>query len=85
MTPHQGKPVMQTNELLREIEQAAHFDDGLAAKTHLAASRAIYYGDPQYSGQIVKEYPDGRTQLVNIDEQNVVIVIKEIGGCSSGQ
>ena len=76
---------MQTNELLREIEHAVRFDDGLAAKAHLAAGRAIYYGDPQYPGQIVKEYPDGRRQLVNIDEQNVVTVIKEIGGCSFGQ
>ena len=76
---------MQANELLREIEHAVHFDDGLAAKAHLAAGRAIYYGDPQYPSQIVKEYPDGRRQLVNIDEQSVVTVIKEIGGCNSGQ
>ena len=76
---------MQANELLREIEQAVHFDDGLAAKTHLAAGRAIYYGDPQYPDQIVKEYPDGRRQLVDIDEQSVVTVIKEIGVCNSGQ
>lgn len=76
---------MQTNELLREIEHAVRFDDELAAKAHLAAGRAIYYGDPQYPEQIVKEYPDGRRQLVNIDEQSVVTVIEEIGGCNSGQ
>ncbi len=51
---------------------------GGAAQMHLAAGRAIYYGDPRYPGQIVKEYPDGRRQLVAIDEQNVVTVIKEI-------
>ena len=39
---------------------------------------SIYYGDPRYRGQIVKEYPDGRRQLVHIDEKSVVIVIKEI-------
>ena len=49
-----------------------------AAKAHLAAGRAIYYGDPRYPGQIVKEYPDGRRQLVHIDEKSVVTVIKEI-------
>jgi hypothetical protein len=49
-----------------------------AAKAHLVAGRAIYYGDPQYPGQIVKEYPDGRRQLVDINEQSVVTVIKEI-------
>ena len=49
-----------------------------AAKAHLVAGRAIYYGDPRYPGQIVKEYPDGRRQLVHIDEKSVVTVIKEI-------
>jgi len=51
----------------------------LASRGHLAAGRAIYYGDPQYPDQIVKEYPDGRRQLVEIDEQSVVTVIEEIG------
>ena len=67
-----------TQDLSREIERAVHCDDGLAAKSHLAAGRAIYYGDPRYPGQIVKEYPDGRRQLVHIDEKSVVTVIKEI-------
>jgi hypothetical protein len=69
---------MQTLELSREIERAVQFDDGLAAKAHLAAGRAIYYGDPRFPGQIVKEYPDGRRQLVDIDEKSVVTVIREI-------
>ncbi len=69
---------MQTIELSREIERAVQFDDGLAAKAHLAAGRAIYYGDPRYPGQIVKECPDGRRQLVDIDEKSVVTVIREI-------
>lgn len=67
-----------TQDLDREIERVVHCDDRLAAKAHLAAGRAIYYGDPQYPGQIVKEYPDGRRQLVNIDENSVVTVIREI-------
>lgn len=49
-----------------------------AAKAHLAAGRAIYYGDSRYPGQIVKEYPDGLRQLVDIDEKSLVTVIKEI-------
>lgn len=69
---------MQTIELSREIERAVQFDDGLAAKAHLAAGGAIYYGDPRFPGQIVKEYPDGRRQLVDIDEKSVVTVIREI-------
>jgi hypothetical protein len=54
-------------------------DDGEAAKTHLAAGRAIYYGDPEYPGQIVREWPDGSRQLVQIDRCNVVTVIGEMG------
>lgn len=69
---------MNSNALWHEIVRAVHFDDGLAAKTHLMAGRAIYYGDPQYPGQIVKQHPDGRLQLVNIDEKNVVTVIRDI-------
>lgn len=65
-------------ELSREIERAVHSDDGLAAKTHLAAGRAIYYGDQRYPGQIIKEHPDGHRQLVHIDENSVVTVIKEL-------
>ena len=70
--------LLPVDELSREIERAVQFDDGLAAKTHLAAGRAIYYGDPRFPGQIVKEYPDGRRQLVDIDEKSVVTIIREI-------
>lgn len=55
-----------------EIEHAIRFDDGLDAKSHLAAGRSINYGDSRYPGQIIKEYPDGRKQLVDIDEKSVV-------------
>lgn len=65
-------------ELAREIERVVHQDDGLAAKTHLAAGRAIFYGDPQYPGQVIKEYPDGHRQLVTIDSKNVVSIIREL-------
>ncbi|MEO8121214.1 MAG: hypothetical protein ABI606_18065 [Rhodoferax sp.] len=61
-----------------EIERAVHSDDGMAAKAHLAAGRAIYNGDPQYPGQIVKQYPDGRRQFVSIDEKSAVTVIRDI-------
>ncbi len=69
---------MQSVELAREIERSVLLDDGRAAKAHLAAGRPIYYGDPKYPGQIVREFTDGRRQLVTIDLQNVVTVIKEL-------
>jgi len=67
---------MDEEKLAREIEMAALLDDGRAASAHLAAGRAIYYGDPRYPGQIVREFPDGRRQLVTIDQQNVVTVLR---------
>ncbi|MGB4780774.1 hypothetical protein [Candidatus Methylomirabilis sp.] len=53
-------------------------DDGEAAKAHLAAGRAIYYSDNEYPGQIVREWPDGSRQLVQIDRFNAVTVVLEI-------
>lgn len=69
---------LQPVDLAREIERSVLLDDGRAAKSHLAAGRSIYYGDPRYPGQIVKEFPDGRRQLVAIDRQNVVTVIMDL-------
>jgi hypothetical protein len=70
--------MLAAEDLAREIEGAILSDDGQAAKGHLAAGRAIYYGDPAYPGQIVKEFPDGHRQLVEIDSRNVVTVIRDI-------
>lgn len=39
-------------------------DQGDEAKRHLAAGRPIYYGDDRFTDGIVKEFPDGRRQLV---------------------
>lgn len=69
---------MQIEQLSVEIECAVRSDDGRAAKEHLAAGRVIYYGDQRHPGQIIKEFPDGRKQIVTIDDQNVVFVIREI-------
>lgn len=65
-------------DLVREIEHAVLRDDGRAAKAHLRAGRAIYYEDQQFPGHTVREYPDGRRQLVAIDQDSVVTVLKEL-------
>lgn len=50
------------------IEAASRGDDGRAARSHLAAGRAIYYGERDTPpGLVVKEYPDGRRELVRFD------------------
>ncbi|MRR50426.1 MAG: hypothetical protein EG825_05855 [Rhodocyclaceae bacterium] len=61
-----------------EFDAALANDDGLAAKQHLAAGRAIYYGDERYPEGLVKEYPDGRKQLVTIDVQRKVTVLRDL-------
>lgn len=44
-------------------------DDGAAARTHLAAGRPIYYGDADTPcGLVIKEYSDGRKELVRFDQ-----------------
>lgn len=49
-------------------------DKGEAAKSHLAAGRPIYYGDERYRGSVVKEYPDGRRELVKFENDAEVVV-----------
>jgi hypothetical protein len=61
-----------------EFETDLANDDGLAAKQHLAAGRAIYYGDERYPEGLVKKYPDGRMQLVTIDGARKVIVLRDL-------
>lgn len=50
------------------LERAARHDDGEAARSHLTAGRPIYYGERDTPpGLVVKEYPDGRRELVRFD------------------
>lgn len=61
-----------------EFEAALADDDGLAAKEHLAAGRAIYYGDERYPDGLVKEYPNGRKRLVAVTPDGEVLVIRDL-------
>ncbi len=61
MTPKQEK------QFFDQFERDLDNDPGEAAKAHLAAGRPIYYEDPEYPEQIIKEYPEGHRQLVDFD------------------
>ena len=61
MTPERGR------QFWEQCEHELDSDTGEAAKAHLAAGRPIYYGDPAYPGAVVKQYPDGRRQLVRFE------------------
>jgi hypothetical protein len=50
-------------------------DNGQAAKEHLQAGRAIYLcEDDTPAGLVVKEYPDGRRELVQFDQDGEKVV-----------
>jgi len=62
----------------RKIRQILK-DDGQAAKAHLASGRPIFYCDDEISSTyIVREWPDGRLQLIDVDRYGDVNVITEL-------
>lgn len=62
-----------------EIAQAleADDDDGEAARSHLAAGRWISYVDPEYPDDLVREWPDGRREFVEVDDQGQITPVVE--------
>lgn len=48
---------------------------GEAARSHWAAGRPIYVGDPAYPGQVVRWYPDGRRELMELDHERGELVV----------
>lgn len=59
MTPEQERT------FLKKFDAELAYDDGSEAHSHLAAGRPIYYAKPDTPrDRVIKEYPDGRRQLV---------------------
>lgn len=48
-------------------------DDDSAARLHLSQGRCIYYHRPD-SDELVREYPDGRIEPVDVDESGRIFV-----------
>ncbi|MEA4837652.1 MAG: hypothetical protein VB101_05155 [Rhodospirillaceae bacterium] len=57
----------------REIEG----DRGIEAERHLKAGRAIYYAEDRFPDGVVKEYPNGRRQLVTF-EGNTEVLLRDL-------
>jgi hypothetical protein len=57
----------EENQFWIALEKALRHDDGDAAKSHLAAGHSVYYRDDGFPDGIVREWPDGRRELVSID------------------
>jgi hypothetical protein len=73
-------PLSQGEDYLSSIEfvNALAHDDGLAAKQHLAAGRPIYYGDERYPEGLIKKYPDGHRQIVSVDPDGKITVVRDL-------
>lgn len=58
------------------LEDEDFEDDGAEAKRHLAAGRAIYYTEPNTpKGLVVRERPDGRKDLIQVDPDGAYRVV----------
>lgn len=58
----------------REIEGAG--DE--AARHHLSAGRPIYIGDDAFPGRVIRLYPDGRRELMRLDEHDMLVVDRSL-------
>jgi hypothetical protein len=45
-----------------------------AARHHLNAGRPIYVGEDAFPGRVIRLYPDGRRELMRLDEHDVLVV-----------
>lgn len=54
----------------RELEA----DRGEEAQRHLDAGRPIYYADDRHRDALVKEFPDGRRQLVTFEDDTETVL-----------
>jgi len=60
----------------KDFERTLAHDDGAAAKSHLAAGHPIYYCDDNYPDAMIKKWPDGRRELVNVDHTGHDVLIR---------
>ncbi len=73
-------PLSQVEDYLlsAEFANALDHDDGRAAKQHLDAGRPIYYEDPHYPEGLIKKYPDGHRQIVTVDPDGKICVVRDL-------
>ena len=70
----EGMSEAEERRFMAEFTAALASDKGEEAKRHLAAGRAIYYGDDRFKDGVVKEYPDGRRQLVTFRNDTEILI-----------
>ena len=50
-------------------------DDGAAARAHLAAGRPITYTDDSFPDHMIRKWPDGRCELIDIDIKTGKVIV----------
>jgi hypothetical protein len=58
------------------VERELRCDDGAAAKSHLATGLPIYYCHDDFSDDIVREWPDGRKELVQVSDAGDIMYVR---------
>lgn len=62
----------------------ADMDEGAAAAAHLEGGQPITYADDKFPGHMVREWPDGRCELIGFDfvTGKVIVVCDTVPGIS---
>lgn len=60
------------------LEKVLANDDGAASKAHLAAGRPVTYRARQFPDAIMRKWPDGRRELVDVDDEGNVTILRAL-------
>lgn len=53
-------------------------DDDSAAEEHLKAGYPIFYAEPRNPDELIRQWPDGRREIVALDENDEIVVVRQL-------
>nr|WP_315594764.1 hypothetical protein [uncultured Cupriavidus sp.] len=68
----------EERQFWRRFEDRLRRDDGKVAREHLRAGNPIYYSDEEFPGYVVREWPDGRRELVTVSVAEGMKVARQL-------
>ncbi len=71
-----GMSSTEERAFMRKLSKALANDDGGAAESHLKAGRAICYLDPVIFDGMVRKHPDGRKEVVRLEDDDTYTVLR---------
>lgn len=71
----QDLPPAEEKRLWRAFERQLAEPDYTAVESHLKAGRPVYYEAEDLGGRLVREWPDGRREYVDLDENYQIITL----------